>query len=92
RIVSELASIDGIEVAPPDGAFYVFADVAGLLGGTGPRRATSSLELADQLLSDINVAAVPGEAFGVGGFLRFSYALSDAELAEGMARLRDYFA
>lgn len=92
RIVSELAGIDGVKVAPPDGAFYVFADVAGLLGGTGPRRATSSLELADQLLGDINVAAVPGEAFGVGGFLRFSYALSDAELAEGMARLHDYFA
>ena len=53
---------------------------------------TSSLELADLMLEQADVAAVPGEAFGPSGFLRFSYALGDAPLLEGVQRLQRLFA
>nr|WP_092505108.1 pyridoxal phosphate-dependent aminotransferase [Agrococcus jejuensis] len=91
--VSELSKIDGITVPTPEGAFYVYADVQGLLGrewaGSTP---TSSLELADIMLEHAEVAAVPGEAFGPSGYLRFSYALGDAPLLEGIQRLQRLFA
>nr|WP_260980135.1 pyridoxal phosphate-dependent aminotransferase [Agrococcus jejuensis] len=91
--VSELSRIDGVTVPTPEGAFYVYADVQGLLGrewaGSTP---TSSLELADLMLEHAEVAAVPGEAFGPSGYLRFSYALGDAPLLEGIQRLQRLFA
>ena len=52
---------------------------------------TTSLELADLVLDKALVAAVPGEAFGPSGYLRFSYALGDDQLAEGMSRLKQLF-
>jgi aspartate aminotransferase len=71
----------------------VYPDVTGLLGrewaGSTP---TTSLELADLILEKAEVAAVPGEAFGPSGYLRFSYALGDADIAEGVARLQKLFA
>ena len=91
-IVSGLNAIDGIVCPEPMGAFYVYPDVRGLLGkqwaGTTP---TTSLELADLILEQCEVAAVPGEAFGPSGYLRFSYALGDKDLAEGIARLQAFF-
>jgi aspartate aminotransferase len=91
-IVAELSKIDGITVPVPQGAFYVYPDVSGLLGrewsGVTP---TSSLELADLMLERAEVAAVPGEAFGPSGYLRFSYALGDAPLLEGIQRLQRLF-
>lgn len=91
--VAELSRIGGITVPTPEGAFYVYADVQGLLGrewaGSTP---TSSLELADLMLEQAEVAAVPGEAFGPSGYLRFSYALGDAPLLEGIQRLQRLFA
>ncbi|MFF2370763.1 pyridoxal phosphate-dependent aminotransferase [Agromyces sp. NPDC058110] len=91
-IVSELSKIDGLTVPVPEGAFYVYPDVTGLLnrewGGVTP---TNSLELADLILDQAEVAAVPGEAFGPSGFLRFSYALGDAPLLEGVQRLQRLF-
>ncbi|WP_441297161.1 pyridoxal phosphate-dependent aminotransferase [Agrococcus sp. SGAir0287] len=91
--VSELSRIDGVTVPTPEGAFYVYADVRGLLGrewgGTTP---TTTLELADLMLEQAEVAAVPGEAFGPSGYLRFSYALGDAPLLEGIQRLQRLFA
>ena len=92
-IVAGLDAIDGIRCPTPRGAFYVYPDVSGLLGrewgGVTPR---SSLELADLILDQAEVAAVPGEAFGPSGYLRFSYALGDDALAEGVARLQRLFA
>ena len=92
-IVSELAKIDGVEVPNPLGAFYVYPDVRGLLnrswGGVTP---TSSLELADLILEQAEVAVVPGEAFGPSGYLRLSYALGDEQLLEGVQRLQQLFA
>ena len=90
--VAELNRIPGMITPTPTGAFYVYPDVTGLLGrewaGATP---TSSLELADLLLEHAEVAAVPGEAFGPSGYLRFSYALGDAELLEGIQRLQRFF-
>jgi len=91
-IVAELSKIEGITVPVPQGAFYVYPDVSGLLGrdwnGVTP---TTSLELADLMLEQAEVAAVPGEAFGPSGYLRFSYALGDAPLLEGIQRLQRLF-
>lgn len=92
-IVEGLGSIPGIVCPMPEGAFYVYPDVSGLLnrawGGVTP---TSSLELADLILEQAEVAAVPGEAFGPSGYLRFSYALGDDDIREGVSRLQKLFA
>jgi aspartate aminotransferase len=91
-IVSELSKIDGLTVPVPEGAFYVYPDVTGLLGREwGGVTPTNSLELADLILDQAEVAAVPGEAFGPSGFLRLSYALGDAPLLEGVQRLQRLF-
>ncbi|WP_298120020.1 pyridoxal phosphate-dependent aminotransferase [uncultured Aurantimicrobium sp.] len=91
-IVEELRKIPGFEVPMPEGAFYVYCDVTGLLNkewdGITP---TNTLELADLILDKAEVAAVPGEAFGPSGYLRFSYALGDAQLLEGVQRLQKLF-
>ena len=92
-IVAELSKIEGVHVPVPQGAFYVYPDVSGLLGREwGGVTPNSSLELADLMLEQAEVAAVPGEAFGPSGFLRFSYALGDAPLLEGVQRLQGLFA
>lgn len=92
-IVDELSKIEGVTVPVPEGAFYVYPDVTGLLGREwGGVTPTTSLELADLMLEQADVAAVPGEAFGPSGFLRFSYALGDAPLLEGVQRLQRLFA
>lgn len=90
--VAELNRIPGMITPTPTGAFYVYVDVTGLLGrewkGTTP---TTSLELADLILEHAEVAAVPGEAFGPSGYLRFSYALGDDDLLEGIQRVQALF-
>lgn len=92
-IVAELNKIDGMHVPTPQGAFYVYADVAGLLGREwGGVTPATSLELADLILDQVEVAAVPGEAFGPSGYLRLSYALGDDALLEGVQRLQRLFA
>ena len=92
-IVSELNKIPGVVTPNPKGAFYVYPDVSGLLGKSwGGVTPTTSLELADLILDQAEVAAVPGEAFGPSGYLRFSYALGDGPLLEGVQRLQKLFA
>ena len=92
-IVSMLNEIDGVVCPEPKGAFYAFPSVKGLLGrdldGVTP---TTSAELAELMLDKAEVAAVPGEAFGAPGYLRFSYALGDDDLVEGITRLQKLFA
>jgi aspartate/methionine/tyrosine aminotransferase len=86
-----LSSIPGIEVLEPQGAFYAFPSVAGLLGrDLGGRTASTSLDLAALLLDEIEIAVVPGEAFGAPGYCRLSFALSDEDLIEGLTRWRDF--
>ncbi len=88
-----LAAIDGLEVVEPEGAFYVYPDVRGLMGRTiAGRTVTTSLELADVLLDAAKVAVVPGEGFGSEASFRLSYALSDADLEEGISRIADVLA
>ena len=88
-IVEELNRVPGFNCPTPEGAFYAYVDVTGALGreirGVTP---TTSLELADLILSEAEVAAVPGEAFGPSGYLRFSYALGDEALVEGVRRIQ----
>jgi aspartate aminotransferase len=92
-MVKMLNEVDGITCAEPEGAFYCFPNVSGLLGRSlGGRVANSSSELADLLLETIKIAVVPGEAFGTPGFFRFSYALADNDLVEGLERLTSFVA
>ena len=88
-IVSMLNEIDGVVCPEPKGAFYAYPQVRGLLGRVidGVTPATSA-ELAGLLLDKAEVAAVPGEAFGAPGYLRFSYALGDDDLVEGITRIQ----
>ena len=91
-IVEEMRKVPGFVCPTPVGAFYVYVDVQGVLGktfrGVTP---TNSLELAELILTEAEVAAVPGEAFGPSGYLRFSYALGDEALLEGVRRLQKLF-
>ena len=90
--VTELNKIPGMMTPNPEGAFYVYPDVSGLLGKTwAGKQITSSLELADMILEQAEVALVPGEAFGPSGYLRMSYALSDDQLLEGIQRMQKLF-
>lgn len=83
-----LNQIPGVSCPEPEGAFYAFASMAGLLGRSfSGRRPATTLALAQVALDQARVAFVPGEAFGAPGYARFSYALSDSDLEEGMARL-----
>ena len=92
-IVDMLREIEGFEVPEPTGAFYVFPNVQGVLGKEIKGRvASSTSELAEIILEEAEVAVVPGEAFGAPGYLRFSYALGDADLVAGIERLQQLFA
>ena len=90
--VAELNKIDGWVAPTPQGAFYVYSDVTGLLGREwGGKQINTSLELCDYILDAAEVALVPGEAFGPSGYVRLSYALGDAPLLEGIQRLQKLF-
>ncbi len=83
-----LNEVPGVLCPLPEGAFYCYPSVKGVLGRelAGRRPATSN-ELAELLLDEADVAVVPGEAFGTNGYFRLSCALGDADLEEGVGRL-----
>ena len=88
-IVGLLNEIPGFNCPTPSGAFYVYPSVKGVLGKTiRGKTPHTSAELATILLEEVEVAAVPGEAFGPSGYLRFSYATSDADIVEGIGRIK----
>ena len=88
-----LEGIDGVTAMLPQGAFYAFPSFENVLGReVAGRRPTSTLELADLMLDEINVAVVPGEAFGAPGYVRLSFALGDDDLGEGVGRIVDLLA
>jgi aspartate aminotransferase len=92
-IVNMLNDIPGVLCPTPQGAFYVYPSVKGLLGKTlRGRTPATSAELATLILEEAEVAVVPGEAFGPSGYLRLSYALSDEDLVEGVSRLQKLLA
>ncbi len=88
-----LDAIDGVSCLLPEGAFYAFPSMAGVLGRQlRGRRPATTLELAEVVLEEAHVAFVPGEAFGAPGYARFSYALSDEDLRTGVTRLAELLA
>jgi aspartate aminotransferase len=88
-MVSMLNEIDGVECPEPTGAFYAYPSVKGVLGREiAGRTPQTSAELAGLILDEVEVAVVPGEAFGAPGYLRMSYALGDDDLAEGVGRIQ----
>ncbi len=88
-----LNEIEGVTCIEPEGAFYAFPSVTGVLGRDfGGVRPASSAELAEVCIDQAKVAVVAGEAFGAPGYFRMSYALGDAELEEGVRRLGDLVA
>jgi aspartate/methionine/tyrosine aminotransferase len=92
-IVRMLNDVPGFECPEPMGAFYAYPSVKGALGrDIKGRVAQSSAELAEIILDEVEVAVVPGEAFGTPGYLRLSYALGDDDLAEGVGRIQSLLA
>ena len=88
KIVELLRSAPGVVLAEPQGAFYVFPSFEAALGRTLRGRTTATtLELAELVLDEANVAFVPGEAFGAPGYGRLAYALGDDALEEGATRI-----
>ena len=88
-----LNEIPGVRAIEPEGAFYCYPNVSGLLGRPlGPNGTVSSttLELADTILGEAKVAFVPGEAFGTPGYARFSFAMADADMEEGIRRIHEW--
>ena len=89
-IVKMLNEISGVQCPMPKGAFYVYPSVKGVLGKEiDGARPTSSAELAALILEKVEVAVVPGEAFGPSGYLRLSYATSDEDIVEGVTRIKN---
>ena len=83
-----LNEIPGVSCISPEGAFYAYPNLTGLLGvDLGGRTASTTVELADLVLEEVKVAFVPGEAFGTPGYGRFSFALGDEDLEEGISRI-----
>ena len=92
-IVRMLNEIDGVVCPEPEGAFYVYPSVKALLGKEiRGKRPQDSVELAALILDEVEVAVVPGEAFGTPGYLRLSYALGDEDLVEGISRVQKLLA
>ena len=85
-----LSGIEGVSCIEPEGAFYAYPNLTGLLGRPiRGRKAQSTTELAELLLDEVKVAVVPGEAFGTPGYARISFALGDDDLGEGLRRIAD---
>jgi len=94
RVTELLGTIDRLRLAPPSGAFYAFPSIDGCLGRVtrGGRRIGGATDFAEALLDEALVAVVPGDGFGRGGegCIRLSFACSDAEIEEGLGRLRGF--
>jgi len=88
RIVAGLRAIPGVKVNVPQGAFYAFPDVSEV----AKRAGITSAELTTRLLRQGHVVGVPGEAFGLPGHIRLSYATSSGEIDRGVERMRIFFA
>lgn len=89
RMLQALSTLPGFTCHPPDGAFFVFPSVQGVLGTVvAGREVTTATDLAEVLLAEASVAVLPGEAFGSPGHLRLSYALDESEIAAGLERVR----
>jgi aspartate/methionine/tyrosine aminotransferase len=85
-----LNAVDGVTCVEPEGAFYAYPNLTGLLDRSiAGRTASTTVDLAALLLEEAKVAIVPGEAFGTPGYARISFALGDDDLGEGLQRIID---
>ncbi len=93
-VVDALNQVPGIACHKPEGAFYVFPNIAGCLGKTTPKgkRIDSDVDFAEALLDEAYVALVPGSAFGMSPYLRISYATDDVSLTRAMSRIAGFAA
>ncbi|WP_314915677.1 pyridoxal phosphate-dependent aminotransferase [Pseudomonas helleri] len=91
-LVEQLSATPGLECATPAGAFYVFANCAGLLSRTsaGGRVLHTDEDVAHALLDEANVAVVPGSAFGLAPYIRIAYALDEASLLAACKAIRGF--
>ena len=91
KLLQLIAEIDGVQAIEPDGAFYVMMVVSEVYGKKYNGKAiTNSIEFADALLESEKVATVPGVSFGADDCVRLSYALSDADIVEGLKRIKRF--
>lgn len=90
-VVDALNAIEGIRCRRPEGAFYTFANCAGVLGKTTPqgKQLETDADFCNYLLDHHDVAVVPGSIFGLAPFFRISYATSEAQLKKAMTRIAD---
>jgi aspartate aminotransferase len=89
KILAGLREIPGVTCTTPEGAFYVYPNISAYLGKAG---VGTAMELSGRLLREARVVVVPGEAFGTKEHIRLSYATSHADVAEGVRRMKEYFA
>ncbi len=88
-----LSDMNGVSVIEPEGAFYAFPSFEAVIGRTiGGVTIESTTHLADAILDQVKVAFVPGEAFGSPGYGRFSFAMGDDDMAEGLRRIGEFLA
>ena len=93
KLLALLEGIDGVQAIKPDGAFYVMMVVSDLYGKSyNGKVINNSIEFADILLDAEKVATVPGVSFGADDCVRLSYALSEADLEEGLKRIAKFVA
>jgi aspartate aminotransferase len=90
RMIQQISLIDGLELNSPQGAFYAFPGIQAYIGKytKSGKKITSSITFCEALLEDVNVACVPGIGFGSDGYIRLSYATSDAAIDEGLSRMK----
>ncbi len=88
--ISRLNRMKGVTCLNPQGAFYAFANLNSFLGkGYKDTRLNSGYDLATYLLEEVNVAVIPGDAFGQKGYLRLSFATSMEEIKKGLDRIEE---
>ncbi|HLU90393.1 MAG TPA: aminotransferase class I/II-fold pyridoxal phosphate-dependent enzyme, partial [Cyclobacteriaceae bacterium] len=89
-VLGLLQNIPGIKTHVPEGAFYFFPDVSSFFGkSAGAQKIENADDLCLYLLDEANVSLVTGMAFGAPNCVRLSYAASDEELVEALARIKD---
>ena len=92
-MVKGLDALPGVTCRMPEGAFYAFADVSGLLGArSGDRTLKTDDDVAMWLLAEANAATVAGTPFGAPGYLRLSYACADEDITNGLSRIGEAIA
>ena len=90
-MADKINAIKGISTIMPQGAFYCWVNISGILQkSANGKKITSSMDLTDALLTDVHVAVVPGGVFGDDHYLRLSYATSMDNIKEGLNRIERF--